>query len=745
MSSSSSSTILPIPWTSDDTAVQLINSYEKSLPLFLAPTIPYHLTSASSSSTPSIPLDVLPTDIMYTCYDQTVDLGVDLSHLSNRYNDIDPIHGDYLSGVHINILINICNRLGLEVQDGVLQSYKDAIWDFIEDFQSYQGSDGLFIKYINDFLLKFKPLNSNTIIRQDLIKLFKIFLKQDTVMEYLSKLPDKLFCSIYRVFQLFGNENHFSIKLSTRPSSDKISTARVKLSEYLLNSTNNIITSNDDITSNRTATTNTTSGAGGFGGNSGGTGRVRIQTFIDGSDNNNNSSSNNNINNNSTNSATSTSDSDRNTILQLQQQIAAIMSVVGKGQITQSNNNDFSSLFDSVQATTPHRSPANGRNTSTNRNRTSSSATAATSSVPVATTVASSSASGSGSGAGAGFGNRNSNGGSGVANGSNRNNSLFTQLQYMSSGAGNGTASTSKHHGDSDSDDDGDYSDHRDANNGGGGFGSNNYNGNGGSGSGSGGFGYNGGDINGTGGFNTNVYMYGCLVSEESFASILQKEIDSYASHEQYFKQELSHKIHSKQIKHEINRLVMLCDALHGIGIGNNVPSIYTKHHIYEIIARIIVGLQIADENGTYDILEGLIGQQKFALPVSIISQLNKARLQGKKLESKRVIDAPPTSYSNSYNKGNQYNKNNNNNNNNNSSNGGFSYNSHRGGRGGSTHHGGGGPRHGGGYRGGFNGNGGNGNGGNGHQPNFNNNNTNNNHNNNINGGAGGAGITVKK
>ena len=147
----------------------------------------------------------------------------------------------------------------------------------------------------------------------------------------------------------------------------------------------------------------------------------------------------------------------------------------------------------------------------------------------------------------------------------------------------------------------------------------------------------------------------------------------------------------------------MLCDALHGIGIGNNVPSIFTKHHIYEIISRIIVGLQIADRNGTYDTLEGLIGQQKFALPVSIISQLNKARLQGKKLESRKVLDTSSSSSS-----GGTFDRTHQNNKSNNS----FSYNNQRG-RGGfdhGTHRGGGGTGgsyrgNGGGHRGGFNNN----------------------------------------
>ena len=475
---------------------------------------------------------------------------------------------------------------------------------------------------------------------------------------------------------------------SSRLTVEKVDTARAILAEYLLDTPVSTTSSGNNTISTRSNGTTTTSG--------GNTRRVSIQDLGENTDEND------------TNSKT-----DSSMIIQMKKQIDLLTSMLGNGQTFQSNNNSFSSIIDSVQATTPQRSP-----TRSGRNRVST--VTAVPTVTVSTNATQHTINGA------------------ATSNTNKNNSLFNQLQYMSS-TGTGKAI------DSDSeDDDGEYGDSAS-----GAFGGNSgvnrrsAGPSGGSSTGTGtgsGISIGGGgnihdhDNNSDGTFDTNLYMNGCLVCEESFASILQKEVRSYASHEQYYRQELMNKINSKQISYEIGRLVMICDALHGIGIGNNVPSIFTKHHIYEIISRIIVGLQIADQNGTYDTLEGLIGQQKFALPVSIIAQLNKARLQGKKLESRKVLDTSSSSSSSSssgtYNRMNQNHKTNNT----------FSYNSFRGGRGGSgTHRGGGSSYRGtGGHRGGF-------------HANHNNNNNNNNHGHgggnvahhaNLRGGTGGAGIT---
>ena len=642
MSSSSTDINTTVPWSSNHVAEKLIEMYEKSLPILLAPTISYAIRSSSSSSSPFISIDILPEDIMYTSFGQTVTLGLELCTIQGLYNDVDSENADYFGGVHMNILMNICNRLGLEVEKDVLQSYKDAIWDLIEELQSSDALSVLFHRCLEHFLFRLKALTKDTVLRQECIKSFRIFLKQDTVMEQLVNLNEKTFAKVYKVFQLYNTDGRFSVKLGSRLTVEKVDTARAILAEYLLDTPVSTTSSGTNTISTRSNGTTTTSG--------GNTRRVSIQDLGENTDEND------------TNSKT-----DNSMIIQMKKQIDLLTSMLGNGQTFQSNNNSFSSIIESVQATTPQRSP-----TRSGRNR--GSTVTAVPTVTVSTNATQHTINGA------------------ATSNTNKNNSLFNQLQYMSS-TGTGKAI------DSDSeDDDGEYGDSAS-----GAFGGNSgvnrrsAGPSGGSSTGTGtgsGISMGGGNIhdhdnNSDGTFDTNLYMNGCLVCEESFASILQKEVRSYASHEQYYRQELMNKINSKQISYEIGRLVMICDALHGIGIGNNVPSIFTKHHIYEIISRIIVGLQIADQNGTYDTLEGLIGQQKFALPVSIIAQLNKARLQGKKLESRKVLDTSSSSSSSSssgtYNRMNQNHKTNNT----------FSYNSFRGGRGGSgTHRGGGNVAH---------------------------------------------------
>ena len=72
MSSSSTDINTTVPWSSNHVAEKLIEMYEKSLPILLAPTISYAIRSSSSSSSPFISIDILPEDIMYTSFGQTV-------------------------------------------------------------------------------------------------------------------------------------------------------------------------------------------------------------------------------------------------------------------------------------------------------------------------------------------------------------------------------------------------------------------------------------------------------------------------------------------------------------------------------------------------------------------------------------------------------------------------------------------------------------------------------------------------
>ena len=667
MSSSSSSSSPLIPWTSDHVSLELERMIKNSLPENILSTVTFSSNTSSSSSTLSIPLIPMPSDIMYTEFGKTVIFSEELCTLQHKYSGVDPDNGDYFAGVHVNYLQNTANRLGIEADIGQIESYKHSIWDFIEELQSSDVSAHLYMAYINVFLSKIKLLTVDNVIRQNLMRIFRRFLSANGAIQQLPNLDDSMFIKVYKVFHLFDKNGIFSVRLGSRNGKEKMESARAILMGFLL----------DTSTGTATSTTGTTAtGAGNTGGNNR---VVTLQDYEEISDGESNSSA--------------------AIILQMQKQISYLTSLVGKGQTSSSSNNDFSSLIDNIQATaTPQKSPNRGTGGRTTR-----------STVPIGPLVSSNTISNP---------RPRSTSGTGAISigGSNRNNNLFTQLQYMSK-SGGGKPNDS----DDSSDDDDDFGGNGNSGSSGIkknsiGSGSNSNSNNNGSGDGLDEF------VNES--FDTSIYMNGCLVSEEAFAKILQEQIRSYASHEQYYRQELSVKLNSKQISFEIGRLVMLCDAIHGLGIGNNIPSNFRLHHIYELISRMIMGLQIADGNGTYDTLEGLVGQQKFALPVSIISQLNKARLQGKKLESKKVIDTT-TAATGTFNRSNQSNR----------GNGGFHYNNRRGGgtgRGGNNNQRGGGQNNG--NRGGY------------HNNNNNNNNHNNNNHGNVNhgnnanrgGGAGG-------
>jgi hypothetical protein len=216
-----------------------------------------------------------------------------------------------------------------------------------------------------------------------------------------------------------------------------------------------------------------------------------------------------------------------------------------------------------------------------------------------------------------------------------------------------------------------------------------------------------------------NSFLNGCVASDYSFADLLRQHTSAYASHVQYFKQNLSPIINDKRTRYEISRLTLLADIVYGNGDG--IPTVQQLETIYELIARCIIGLQLADTNNDYTIIESLVGQQKVALPVDIISIINKSRVQSVKLEQRRNETAAglggvgkPKA------KAHNFTYSNNNHNGNHSGNGNGNYNNNnRGGRGGFR----GGPRGRGSYRGGA-----------GNHDNGSNNNNNNNSNNAVSG-----------
>jgi hypothetical protein len=88
---------------------------------------------------------------------------------------------------------------------------------------------------------------------------------------------------------------------------------------------------------------------------------------------------------------------------------------------------------------------------------------------------------------------------------------------------------------------------------------------------------------------------------------------------------------------HEMERLAMILDALKRDGYDVNGSGAPT--YVFELVSRMYFGVEAADVSSDYGIIDNLIGTQRVALPVDIISLINKSRLQGAKLAKHYVDD----------------------------------------------------------------------------------------------------------
>jgi hypothetical protein len=95
----------------------------------------------------------------------------------------------------------------------------------------------------------------------------------------------------------------------------------------------------------------------------------------------------------------------------------------------------------------------------------------------------------------------------------------------------------------------------------------------------------------------------------------------------------LAVKVNTPRNAHELERLAMILDGLDRDHFSLDARGSPT--YVFELISRMMIGLEAADVSYDYDILDGLIGQQRAALPIDIITRINKGRLQARKLATK--------------------------------------------------------------------------------------------------------------
>ncbi len=112
-----------------------------------------------------------------------------------------------------------------------------------------------------------------------------------------------------------------------------------------------------------------------------------------------------------------------------------------------------------------------------------------------------------------------------------------------------------------------------------------------------------------------------------SFASILSSTAASFPSYEYYTSHEVAKSISSDRNWEELERWSLLMDEMMASGID-------TSSTVFELAARVFIGLQIADANGDYISLNAMIGKQTQSLPVHVLAATNKHRLQSRKLSS---------------------------------------------------------------------------------------------------------------
>jgi len=117
-----------------------------------------------------------------------------------------------------------------------------------------------------------------------------------------------------------------------------------------------------------------------------------------------------------------------------------------------------------------------------------------------------------------------------------------------------------------------------------------------------------------------------------SFASILASTASSFPSYEYYTSHEVAKSISSDRNWEELERWSLLMDEMMASGID-------TSSTVFELAARVFIGLQIADANGDYVSLNVMIGKQNHSLPVHVLAAIDKQRLQSKKLSSNINVD----------------------------------------------------------------------------------------------------------
>jgi uncharacterized membrane protein YgcG len=139
---------------------------------------------------------------------------------------------------------------------------------------------------------------------------------------------------------------------------------------------------------------------------------------------------------------------------------------------------------------------------------------------------------------------------------------------------------------------------------------------------------------------NVHEHLFsGAVAANKSISTTVITRANGFSSYIQYTKQTLSQQMTNARNTHELERLALILDALDrdGFGVdGNGVPS-----YVFELVSRMYVGIEAADVSNDYTIIDGLVGQQRVALPIDIIQLINKSRLQTKKLSTKTAyIDA---------------------------------------------------------------------------------------------------------
>jgi hypothetical protein len=130
----------------------------------------------------------------------------------------------------------------------------------------------------------------------------------------------------------------------------------------------------------------------------------------------------------------------------------------------------------------------------------------------------------------------------------------------------------------------------------------------------------------------TSDFFNRAVAPEMSFTKFLLENIRHYASVTQYLAQSMSEDIKNKRNLREMQRLAKLLDAMR-----------YGKKEAFELAARIFFGIQMADGNGDYSVVDQMVGEQRSHLPIHVVTLINKSRLANQKLERRTVDEKSDT------------------------------------------------------------------------------------------------------